>query len=163
MALSMDEQRILDEIERGLASADPALATRMSSFGAPRRLTTLRMRRLRLVASLMTLLVVAWCRCVVYALVPFRSVTDRHGRQQGQLLPGPPGDDRAVAPRAFGVRAGQCGQASAPGQRSPPARAPPSASRRPRTPAASQAPSTHAGTSASPASAHQQERGTPAQ
>ena len=51
MALSMDEQRILDEIERGLASADPALATRMSSFGVPRRLPTLRMRRLRLVAD----------------------------------------------------------------------------------------------------------------
>jgi hypothetical protein len=78
MALSMDEQRILDQIERGLASADPALATRMASFGASRRITTLRMRRLRLVASLMTLLVVASVSLVVYALVPFRSVTDRH-------------------------------------------------------------------------------------
>ena len=78
MALSMDEQRILDQIERGLASADPALATRMSSFGAPRRLSALRVRRLRLVASLMTLLVVASVSLVVYALVPFRTVTDRH-------------------------------------------------------------------------------------
>jgi hypothetical protein len=73
MALSMDEQRILDEIERGLASADPVLATRMSSFGASRRIATLRMRRLRLVASLMTLVVVAMVSVLVYALVPRRT------------------------------------------------------------------------------------------
>ena len=87
MALSMDEQRILDEIERGLASADPALATRMSSFGAPRRISTLRMRRLRLVASLMTLLVVAM---VSLRRVRAGPVPDRGGparRQQGQLPP----------------------------------------------------------------------------
>ena len=78
MALSMDEQRILDQIERGLASADPALATRMASFGANRGITALRMRRLRLVASVMTLLVVASVSLVVYALVPFRAGSDRH-------------------------------------------------------------------------------------
>jgi len=85
----MDEQRILDEIERGLASADPALATRMSSFGVPRRLPTLRMRRLRLVASLMTLVVVAM---VVGARVCAGPVPERRGparsEQQGQFLPG---------------------------------------------------------------------------
>ena len=87
MALSMDEQRILDQIERGLASADPALATRMSSFGAPRRITTMRMRRLRLVASLMTLLVIASVSVVVYALVPFRTVADRHAGSKPSTSP----------------------------------------------------------------------------
>ncbi len=171
MALSMDEQRILDQIERGLASADPALATRMASFGASRRITTLRMRRLRLVASLMTLLVVASVSLVVYALVPFRTVTDRHAGQQGQFAR-PPGDDRTVASGPFARRpAGQAsaGQASA-GQASaaPASAAPASASPALGTSAAassaaSQAPSTHAGASASPASAHQQPRRTPAQ
>ena len=44
MALSMDEQRILDEIERGLGSADPLLAARLSSFGFQRTALSLRCR-----------------------------------------------------------------------------------------------------------------------
>ena len=79
MALSMDEQRILDEIERGLASSDPLLASRMASFGAPRGPLTARMRRIRLLASFSTLLVVAVVSLVVYAMVPFRSSNDRPG------------------------------------------------------------------------------------
>jgi hypothetical protein len=35
MALSMDEQRILDEMERKLADDDPLLASRLTSFGRP--------------------------------------------------------------------------------------------------------------------------------
>ena len=90
MALSMDEQRILDEIERALASADPGLATRMSSFGSPRGVLTARMRRIRLLASLGTLLVVAAVTLVVYALVPFRSAAERHGTGRAGASPGAP-------------------------------------------------------------------------
>jgi Protein of unknown function (DUF3040) len=79
MALSMDEQRILDQIERGLASSDPLLASRMATFGAPRGPLTARMRRIRLLASFSTLLVVAVVSLVVYAMVPFRSSHDRPG------------------------------------------------------------------------------------
>jgi len=157
MALSMDEQRILDEIERGLASADPALATRMSSFGVPRRITTLRMRRLRLVASLMTLVVVAMVSVLVYALVPFRTAADRHG----------PGSKASSSP-AQAVMTAPSHQSRSSAQASA---APASAS--PASPilgttasagaSASLAPSTHAGASASPAIGHQQARGTPAQ
>jgi cytoskeletal protein RodZ len=157
MALSMDEQRILDEIERGLVSADPALATRMSSFGVPRRLPTLRMRRLRLVASLMTLVVVAMVSVLVYALVPFRSVADRHG----------PSSKASSSPaQAVMTAPSHQGKASAPASAAP-------ASASPASPAlgisasagasASLTPSTHAGASASPAIVHQQARGTPAQ
>ena len=167
MALSMDEQRILDQIERGLASADPALATRMASFGAPRRITTLRMRRVRLVASLMTLLVVASVSLVVYALVPFRTVTDRHAGSKASS----PAHPVMTAPSHPGHSSSQAsaGQASAGQTSAPPASAAP-ASASPglgtsaaASPAASQAPSTHAGASASPASAHQQPGRTPAQ
>ena len=157
MALSMDEQRILDQIERGLASADPALATRMASFGASRRITTLRMRRLRLVASLMTLLVVASVSLVVYALVPFRSGTDRHAGSKASSPAHPvmtaPSHPGHSSPQASAAQA-----SAAPASASPALGASAAASS-----AASQAPSTHAGTSASPASAHQQARGTPAQ
>jgi hypothetical protein len=157
MALSMDEQRILDQIERGLASADPALATRMASFGASRRITTLRMRRIRLVASLMTLLVVASVSLVVYALVPFRTGTDRHAGSKASSPAHPvmtaPSHPGHSSPQASAAQA-----SAAPASASPALGASAAASS-----AASQAPSTHAGTSASPASAHQQARGTPAQ
>ena len=154
MALSMDEQRILDQIERGLASADPALATRMASFGASRRITTLRMRRLRLVASLMTLLVVASVSLVVYALVPFRTGTDRHAGSKASSPAHPvmtaPSHPGHSSPQASAAQA-----SAAPASASPALGASAAASS-----AASQAPSTHAGT---PASAHQPARGTPAQ
>ena len=162
MALSMDEQRILDQIERGLASADPALATRMASFGASRRITTLRMRRLRLVASLMTLLVVASVSLVVYALVPFRTGTDQHAGSKASSPAHPvmtaPSHPGHSSPQASAVKASAAQASAAPASASPALGASAAASS-----AASQAPSTHAGTSASPASAHQRPRGTPAQ
>jgi len=164
MALSMDEQRILDQIERGLASADPALATRMASFGAPRRITALRMRRLRLVASLMTLLVVASVSLVVYALVPFRSVTDRHAGGKASSPAHPvmtaPSHPGHSSPQASAGQA-SAGQASAGQASAAPASASPGLGTAANS-AASQAPSTHAGASASPATA-QQPRRTPAQ
>jgi cytoskeletal protein RodZ len=172
MALSMDEQRILDQIERGLASADPALATRMASFGAPRRITALRVRRLRLVASLMTLLVVASVSLVVYALVPFRTVTDRHAGSKASspahpVMTAPSHPDHS-SPQASAAQASKgqagAGQASAaPASAAPASASPARGTTAAANSAASQAPSTHAGASASPASADQQPRRTPAQ
>jgi hypothetical protein len=75
MALSMDEQRALAEIERRLADDDPVLAARLSSFGRPGLAIALRSRRARLVASLLTLVVVAVASVLVYTLVPFRAHT----------------------------------------------------------------------------------------
>jgi DUF3040 family protein len=173
MALSMDEQRILDQIERGLASADPALATRMASFGANRGITVLRMRRLRLVASVMTLLVVASVSLVVYALVPFRAVADRHAGSKASSPAHPvmtaPSHPGHPSPRASAgqASAGQnaAGQASAaPASAAPASAGPALGTSAAANSAAGQAPSTHAGASASPASAQQQQpRRTPAQ
>lgn len=172
MALSMDEQRILDQIERGLASADPVLAMRMASFGAPRRLSALRVRRLRLVASLMTLLVVASVSLVVYALVPFRTVTDRHAGSKASspahpVMTAPSHPDHSSPQASTGQastgKAG-AGQASAaPASAAPASASPAGGTTAAADSAASQAPSTHAGASASPASADQQPRRTPAQ
>jgi Protein of unknown function (DUF3040) len=97
MALSMDEQRILDEIERGLASSDPLLASRLASFGAPRGPLTVRMRRIRLLASFSTLLVVAVVSLVVYAVVPFRAAG---ARAPGSKATSSPAHPAVVAPSA---------------------------------------------------------------
>lgn len=73
MALSMDEQRMLAEIERRLADDDPVLAARLTSFRLPRLTFATRSARSRLVASLLMLVVVGVVSVFVYALIPFRS------------------------------------------------------------------------------------------
>lgn len=96
MALSMDEQRILDEMERRLADDDPLLASRLTSFGRPALAAVLRSRRARVVLSFLALVVIAAVSLVVYALTPFRSerpipartvvqhgVTQSHARATG--------------------------------------------------------------------------------
>ncbi len=73
MALSMDEQRMLAEIERRLAAEDPGLAARLSTFRRPGRVSVFRSARARVIGSLFTVAVVAMVSLVVYAIVPFRS------------------------------------------------------------------------------------------
>ena len=169
MALSMDEQRILDEIERGLTTADPVLATRMASFGAPRRIAALRPRLLRLVASLMTLVVVAMASVLVYALVPFRTAADRHVGSKASSSPAQPvmtTPSHAARPQQAQSQQAKSQQAKASGAASAgPASAAPASTALGNSAASttgSRAPSTRAGISASPA-AHQQTRGAPAQ
>lgn len=73
MALSMDEQRMLAEIERRLAAEDPGLAARLSTFRRPGRISVFRSARARVIGSLFTVAVVAMVSLMVYAIVPFRS------------------------------------------------------------------------------------------
>jgi len=73
MALSMDEQRMLAEIERRLAADDPGLATCLTSFRRPGPATVLRSPRARIVGSLFTVLLVAMVSLMVYAMIPFRT------------------------------------------------------------------------------------------
>jgi Protein of unknown function (DUF3040) len=73
MALSMDEQRMLAEIERRLAAEDPGLATRLSSFRRPGPAAGLRTPRGRLVMLACLIVLIAVISTVVYVLVPFRS------------------------------------------------------------------------------------------
>jgi hypothetical protein len=73
MALSMDEQRILDEMERKLADDDPLLASRLTSFGRPGASAFLRSRRARIVLSFLVLVAIAAVSLAVYALTPFRA------------------------------------------------------------------------------------------
>jgi hypothetical protein len=77
MALSMDEQRALAEIERRLAADDPGLATCLTAFRRPGPATVLRSPRARIIGSLFTVLLVAMVSLMVYAMIPFRAHSAR--------------------------------------------------------------------------------------
>jgi Protein of unknown function (DUF3040) len=93
MALSMDEQRILDEMERKLANDDPLLASRLTTFGRPGLAALMRSRRARIVLSFLALIVIAVVSLAVYALTPFRTsfgVTGRSNLPQVTKSSAPP-------------------------------------------------------------------------
>jgi hypothetical protein len=114
MALSMDEQRALAEIERRLAADDPGLATCMTAFRRPGPARVLRSPRARIIGSLFTVLLVAMVSLMVYAMIPFRA--------NGARVP--PGSTAGTTPGNTAiVPAG-----SAPPQSRPPASSNPSAS-----------------------------------
>ena len=73
MALSMDEQRALAEIERRLTADDPGLATCLTAFRRPGPASVLRSPRARIIGSLFTVLLVAMVSLMVYAMIPFRA------------------------------------------------------------------------------------------
>jgi len=77
MALSMDEQRALAEIERRLAADDPGLATCLTAFRRPGPANVLRSPRVRVIGSLFTVLLVAMVSLMVYAMIPFRGHVTR--------------------------------------------------------------------------------------
>jgi hypothetical protein len=77
MALSMEEQRILAEIEQRLARSEPVLAARLTSFGRPGPVHVLRSPRVRVLASCAALVVVTVVSLIAYALLPLRALPDR--------------------------------------------------------------------------------------
>jgi hypothetical protein len=77
MALSMDEQRKLEEMERKLADDDPLLASRLTSFGRPGLAVLMRARRVRIMLTCLALIVIAAASVAVYVLAPFRAGFDR--------------------------------------------------------------------------------------
>ena len=81
MALSMDEQRMLAEIERHLAAEEPALASNLARLRKPGRASIFRSTRARVIGSLFTVVVVAMVSLMVYALLPFRSGGRTTGHQ----------------------------------------------------------------------------------
>ena len=77
MALSMEEQRILAEIEQRFAKSEPALAARLASFDRPGPVNVLRSPRVRVLASCVALVVVTVVSLIAYALLPLRALPDR--------------------------------------------------------------------------------------
>ena len=76
MALPMDEQRILEEMERMLAADDPRLAAQLASFGRPGLGHAIRTRRVR---SLIALAMLAAVAVLIYAMIAFRLGGGPHG------------------------------------------------------------------------------------
>lgn len=72
VALPMDEQRILEEMERMLAADDPRLAARLSAFGQPGVGQVFRSRRAKAVLSLLMVAVIAAAASVIYLMSVFR-------------------------------------------------------------------------------------------
>jgi DUF3040 family protein len=108
MALSMDEQRVLAEMERRLSADDPGLAACLTTFRRPGPATVLRSPRARIIGSLFTVLLVAMVSLMVYAIIPFRA----HGAKQpqpttatGTVSISAPGTSAKPAAAGAGVRA----------------------------------------------------------
>lgn len=70
MALSMEEQRILDEIERKLAADDPRLASRFSAFEQHRLPSTFTSARARTISCLVALALIAVVTVMMFVLSP---------------------------------------------------------------------------------------------
>jgi len=84
MALSMDEQRILAEIERRLAADDPYLAGNLSAFTRPRLGASIRAAKGRLLATVVAVAAVALAALVIYSFVPFRVIARQTDQPSGQ-------------------------------------------------------------------------------
>ena len=84
MALSMDEQRILAEIERRLAADDPYLAGNLSAFTRPRLGASIRAAKGRLLATVVAVAAVALAALVIYSFVPFRVIARQNDQPPGQ-------------------------------------------------------------------------------
>jgi DUF3040 family protein len=106
MALSMDEQRMLAEIERRLADDDPVLAARLTTFRLPRLTFATRSARSRLMASLLMLIVVGVVSVFVYALIPFRGQAARDGGVRSTASPAHPTMSASSPGRTPSARAG---------------------------------------------------------
>jgi len=88
MALSMDEQRVLAEIERRLSAEEPRLAACMTSFRRPGPAVALRSPRARILGSLFTVMLVAMISLMAYAMIPFRGA---HSSRTPGAPSSPPG------------------------------------------------------------------------
>jgi hypothetical protein len=71
VALSMEEQRILDEMERKLASDDPRLASRFNKFGEQRLPGGFTSARARTISCLVALALIAAVTIMMFVLSPY--------------------------------------------------------------------------------------------
>jgi hypothetical protein len=77
MALSMEEQRILDALERKLADDDPRLASRLAAFGQPRLPGIAGSGKARAVVVLMSLALAALVTLMIYQMRPLPAAPGR--------------------------------------------------------------------------------------
>lgn len=98
MALPMDEQRILEEMERTLAADDPKLAARLAAFGQPGIGQVLRTRRARATLSVMALVLIAAVAGVIYLMSSLRAGPGTgHGNNSSPVATAPPAKPSSTA------------------------------------------------------------------
>ena len=73
MALSMEEQRMLDEMERALAANDPRLASRLNAFGQQRVPGVFSTQRAKTISGLIALALIAAVTIMMFVLSPYGS------------------------------------------------------------------------------------------
>src|SRR5258708_19502278 len=78
----MDEQGILEEMERMLAADDPRLAARLAAFGQPGLGQVLRTKRARATMSAVALILIAAVAAVIFMMSSFRSGLGTNGPGQ---------------------------------------------------------------------------------
>jgi Protein of unknown function (DUF3040) len=73
VALSMEEQRMLDEMERALAEDDPRLASRLNAFGQQRLPGAFTSQRAKTISGLLALALIAAVTIMMFVLSPYGS------------------------------------------------------------------------------------------
>ena len=71
MALSMEEQRMLDEMERQLAIDDPKLASRLNAFGGQRMPGAFTSHRAKTISGLLALALIAAVTIMMFVVSPY--------------------------------------------------------------------------------------------
>jgi hypothetical protein len=102
VALPMDEQRILEEMERMLAADDPKLAARLAAFGQPGFGHVLRTRRARATISAIALVLIAAVAAVIFMMSSLRPGGAGNGsgqRSAQHAMPRPKSHSGQAAPR----------------------------------------------------------------
>ena len=99
MALPMDEQRILEQMERMLAADDPKLASRLAAFGQPGFGHVLRTRRARATLSIMVLVLIAAVAAVIYLMSALRPGSPGTGPGQRSAQTTTPSPARMTTPQ----------------------------------------------------------------
>ncbi len=94
MALSMEEQRMLDEMERQLAIDDPKLASRLNAFGGQRLPGAFSFHRARTISGLLALVLIAAVTVMMFVLSPYGHRGTPHGASSAR----PPAAAQSKAP-----------------------------------------------------------------
>jgi hypothetical protein len=98
VALSMEEQRMLDEMERALAADDPRLASRLNAFGQQRLPGIFSSQRAKTISGLLALALIAAVTIMMFVLSPYSS---HHGN--------PPRTTPSAAAKSAGGASGASG------------------------------------------------------
>jgi hypothetical protein len=85
----MEEQRMLDEMERQLAIDDPKLASRLNAFSGQRMTGAFTSHRARTISGLLALALIAAVTIMMFVLSPYsaRGNTSHPGSTHGKTAP----------------------------------------------------------------------------